>query len=66
LQLSGEVVHRLNAELAAILADAGVAERLRVLGTIARASSPELLRDRLSADIAKWTAVIDEAGIERI
>jgi hypothetical protein len=45
-------VHRLNAELAAILADA--------------ASSPELLRDRLTADIAKWTAVIDEAGIERI
>jgi hypothetical protein len=31
-----------------------------------RASSPELLRDWLAADIAKWTAVIDEAGIERI
>jgi len=64
--MPGEVVHRLNAEVAAILADAGVAERLRVLGTVARASSPELLRDRLAADIAKWTAVIDEAGIERI
>jgi tripartite-type tricarboxylate transporter receptor subunit TctC len=34
--MPGEVVHRLNAEVAAILADAGVAERLRVLGTVAR------------------------------
>jgi tripartite-type tricarboxylate transporter receptor subunit TctC len=64
--LPDTIVRRLNAEAGAILADAGVAERLQALGTNARGSTPEMLRDRLASDIAKWTAIVAEAGIQKI
>jgi hypothetical protein len=31
----------------------------------ARGSTPEQMRDRMSADIKKWASVIDNAGIEK-
>jgi tripartite-type tricarboxylate transporter receptor subunit TctC len=31
----------------------------------ARGTTPEEMRDRLKADIDKWAAVIEKAGLER-
>ena len=64
--LPDAIVHRLNAELTVVLADTGVVERLKTLGTQAHATTPAEFKARLAADIAKWTTVILEAGIERI
>jgi len=63
--LPDDIVRRFNSEVAAILADPAVIERFRALGSQARASTPDELRTRIAEEIAKWTAVITEAGIER-
>jgi tripartite-type tricarboxylate transporter receptor subunit TctC len=64
--LAGAIADRLNAELAGVLADADVKQRLHAVGTEARASSGEDFKARLAADIERWTRVISQAGIERI
>src|SRR5262249_45905358 len=63
--LPDDIVPRFNSGGAAILADPDRIERFRGLGSQARASSPDELRTRIAEEIAKWTAVISEAGIER-
>ncbi len=60
-----ELIARLNAGLRAVLAMPDVKQKLLDLGIEARAGSPEELKDRLVSDIAKWTAVIDKAGIPK-
>jgi tripartite-type tricarboxylate transporter receptor subunit TctC len=64
--LTGAIAARLNAELAGVLADADVKQRLRAVGTEARASSGEDFKVRLAADIDRWTTVVAQADIERI
>lgn len=59
------IVQRLNAEVAAVLTEAAVADRIRALGNEPTPSSPDKLRSRVASDIAKWTAVIAAGGIER-
>lgn len=60
-----EVIDTLNKAIREIMVMPDVKKRLLDLGIEARASSPQELGDRLKADIAKWTAVIDKAGIEK-
>ncbi|MES2031967.1 MAG: tripartite tricarboxylate transporter substrate-binding protein [Pseudomonadota bacterium] len=60
-----EAVARLNAGLREVLALPDVKQKLLDLGIEAKASSPEELKARLVDDIAKWTAVIDKAGIPK-
>ena len=60
-----EVVELLNAGLREILDRSDVKQRLLELGIQAKATAPAELRDRLQADIAKWTTVIERAGIAR-
>lgn len=60
-----EAIARLNAGLRAVLAMPEVKQKLLDLGIEARASSPEELKDRLVSDIAKWSAVIEKAGIPK-
>ncbi len=60
------IVKSLNADLAATLAEPSVMGRLRALGSEPSPSTPQGLKDRLASDIAKWTAVIDAAKIERV
>ena len=43
----------------------GDAERLIQVGIDAHGSTPEEMRDRMAADIQKWAAVIEKAGIEK-
>lgn len=64
--LPGTIVDRLNAEVASVLQDPAGIERLRAIGAEPMRSTPEQLRARMGADIAKWTAVADNMGFERI
>jgi tripartite-type tricarboxylate transporter receptor subunit TctC len=64
--LPGTIVGRVNAELLHVLQEPAIVERLRTVGTEAKSSTPEQLRARMAADIAKWTAVVDSTNFERI
>jgi tripartite-type tricarboxylate transporter receptor subunit TctC len=64
--LPAAVVDRLNAEIAGLLAEQAVAERIRMVGNDPSPSSPDAFRARIAADIDKWTKVVDAAKIERI
>jgi tripartite-type tricarboxylate transporter receptor subunit TctC len=60
-----EVIAKLNAALREVVAQPDVKQKLLDLGIEARAGSPEELQARLVDDIAKWTKVIEQAGIPR-
>ncbi len=60
-----EVIAILNKTIGEVMALPDVKKRLLELGIEAKASTPQELGDRLKSDIAKWTAVIDKAGIEK-
>jgi tripartite-type tricarboxylate transporter receptor subunit TctC len=62
-----EIVTRLNAEIAAMLADPAVKKALETAtGGEVHGSSPAEMRALVQSEIAKWSVVIDEARIERI
>jgi tripartite-type tricarboxylate transporter receptor subunit TctC len=60
------VVERLNSEIAAVLAEPAVVDRLRTLGNEPRPSSPDAFKARVAADIEKWSNVVSGAKIERL
>jgi tripartite-type tricarboxylate transporter receptor subunit TctC len=60
-----EVIDTLNKTLREILAGPEVKKQYADVGIEAKASSPEELQKRLRDDIAKWTKVIDRAGIPK-
>jgi tripartite-type tricarboxylate transporter receptor subunit TctC len=59
------VVAMLSTEIRRALADREVRDRMLRLGLDARGSTPDEMRDRMATDIAKWRAVIENAGIPR-
>jgi tripartite-type tricarboxylate transporter receptor subunit TctC len=59
------VVDRLHRALVAALADPDVREKLRALNVEARSSTPEQAAALLAADIRRWGAVIERAGIPK-
>jgi tripartite-type tricarboxylate transporter receptor subunit TctC len=65
-KLPADLVKRLHAEIAAVLAEPEVVEKLRVLGTLPLASTPEGFKQRVAADVAKWSKVVADAGIKRV
>ena len=60
------IVKRLNAEVAAIVSDPAVVDKLKTLGNDPKSSTPDAFRSRVAADIDKWTKVVSVANIERI
>lgn len=58
-----EVVAELNAAAAAAMADPAVAARMKEFSAEIVASTPEALSEHVKAEIAKWTPVVEEAGI---
>jgi tripartite-type tricarboxylate transporter receptor subunit TctC len=60
------IVDRLNADIAAILAEQPIIERLRALGNDPRSLSPGDFKARVAADVARWASVVDDANIERL
>jgi tripartite-type tricarboxylate transporter receptor subunit TctC len=64
--LPAPILVRLNAEVVATLKEPSVIERLRMLANDPHPTSPEQFKARMQADIAKWTAVVDDMNFERI
>jgi tripartite-type tricarboxylate transporter receptor subunit TctC len=64
--LPDDIVRRLNAACATMLADDAVRAKLRAAGAEARHSAPNEITDLIAADIKRWSEVIDKANIERL
>jgi tripartite-type tricarboxylate transporter receptor subunit TctC len=60
-----QIIDVLNKAIREIVGTAEVKQRYAELGIEAKASTPEELKTRLSADIGKWAAVIERAGIPK-
>ncbi len=60
-----ETLAILNQHINAALSDPALQATASALGMDARGSTPQEMRDRMAADVKKWAAVIDKAGIEK-
>ena len=65
-KLPQPVAARLNSELNALIAEPAIVERIRTLGSEPKGGTPDDFRAQIAKDIARWTKVIADAGIERI
>ena len=59
------IVNRLSREIQRIVLLPTVDKRLREMGNVPRASTPEEMTRRAKTDIARFNGVIDNAGIPR-
>jgi tripartite-type tricarboxylate transporter receptor subunit TctC len=59
------IIDALNKGILEVLAMPETKKQLLDLGIEAKGSTPAELGDKLKADIAKWTAIIDKSGIEK-
>jgi tripartite-type tricarboxylate transporter receptor subunit TctC len=64
--LPANIVARLHTEVSAVLAEPATIEKLKVLGSEPKATSPGEFKARVISDIGKWSKVVGDAGIERI
>jgi tripartite-type tricarboxylate transporter receptor subunit TctC len=60
-----DVLTALNGQINAALSDPALRATASKLGMDARGSTPQQMHDRMAADIKKWAAVIENAGIEK-
>jgi len=63
--VSDEIVNKLNGIMREVMAEDDTKKRMLQIGVESRAGTPEEALKRLTDDIARWTAVIDKAGIEK-
>jgi tripartite-type tricarboxylate transporter receptor subunit TctC len=63
--MPAETLALLNGHINAALADPALQAAASALGMDARGSTPQEMRDRMAADVQKWAAVIEKAGIEK-
>jgi tripartite-type tricarboxylate transporter receptor subunit TctC len=63
--MPAETIATLNHHLNAALSDPVPQATASTLGMDARGSTPQEMRDRMAADVKKWAAVIEKAGIEK-
>jgi tripartite-type tricarboxylate transporter receptor subunit TctC len=59
------VIDTLNGALRTVLADPDIKKKALDNGIDTKASSPAEIDARMKADIAKWSAVIEKAGIAK-
>jgi tripartite-type tricarboxylate transporter receptor subunit TctC len=64
--LPPDIVARLNRMVHELLAEAGTAGKLRTAGSDVVPTTPAAFKARLESDIAKWTGVVESAGIPRL
>src|SRR5262245_50155230 len=65
-KLPPDILRRLHTEATGILEEPEVIEKLRVLGSLPLASTPEGFKQRVAADVGKWSKVVTDAGIKRV
>ena len=58
-------IERLNRELRAVLAEDETKKRFADFGGVPAPSSPEVMRERVEREIARWKRVVESRGIER-
>jgi tripartite-type tricarboxylate transporter receptor subunit TctC len=58
------IINKMNTDIAAVLAEPAIKEKLARSGYTAQSSSPGELRAYLQADTEKWKGVIKKAGIK--
>jgi len=58
-----EIVRKMHADTAAVLAEPAIRKRLEDLGLFVVGSTPDQLRQYLRAEMDKWGPIIKEAGI---
>ncbi|MDB5649195.1 MAG: uncharacterized protein JWL62_715 [Hyphomicrobiales bacterium] len=62
---SPEIIAKLQKALVEVVADSEIKRKLLDLGIEAKSTTPDELKGRLEADIKKWAAVIEKAGIPK-
>jgi tripartite-type tricarboxylate transporter receptor subunit TctC len=65
-KLPDAIVTRLNTEIAALVSEPAVAQRIRALGSEPAPGRPEQFKAVIAGDIERWTKVVADAGIEKI
>ncbi|MCD0505770.1 Bug family tripartite tricarboxylate transporter substrate binding protein [Bordetella petrii] len=60
--IPGDVVDKINRDVAALLADPGFRRNLAEQAAEPLQTSPEQLKSMLQADITKWAAVVEKSG----
>ena len=65
-KLPPDITTRLNSEIVALVAEPTMAQRIRALGSEPASGPPEKFKTLIAADIARWTNVVADAGIERV
>jgi len=60
-----DVVHFLSKEINEALKSPDIQAKALQFGLDARGTTPEEMQARMRADIVKWAAVIEKAGIEK-
>jgi len=59
-----DIIERLNAEARKAVADPAVQERLKTFSATVVGSMPEALGEHVKTEIARWTPVVKEAGVQ--
>jgi tripartite-type tricarboxylate transporter receptor subunit TctC len=65
-KLPEPITAKLNADINALIADPAVVEKIHLLGSEPKGGTPDDFKALIAKDIARWTKVIADAGIERI
>jgi tripartite-type tricarboxylate transporter receptor subunit TctC len=65
-KLPAPIAARLNSEINALLTEPTMIERIHALGSEPNGGTPDDFKALIARDIARWTKVIADAGIERI
>jgi tripartite-type tricarboxylate transporter receptor subunit TctC len=60
------ILDRLNQELAGVLAEPQLVEKLRAFGNEPKASTGDAIKSRVAKDIETWSKVVADASVERI
>ena len=56
---------QLNEAMKAVIPDPDLQKKALEMGMAMRSSTPEKMTERMKADMAKWGAVIEKAGIPK-
>ena len=65
-KLRADIAARLNNEINALIDEPAVIERIHALGSEPKAGTPDDFKALIADEVARWTKVIADAGIERI